>query len=685
MVWQESPYTVPLFVAAAISGGIGFYIWWRLRGVEAFLGALIMLAGAEWMLALVLEMESSSLAGKMFWSKMQYVGINILPTAWVLYALQYTGGPKWLTRRTVLLFSIVPALVLLLVFTNDYHGFMWVTSELKIHPISNQLIKTFSYGFMGYVVYSFMLILISTVLFVRILIRWRHLPRLQVASLLFAAFFPWLLSSLYLIELSPSLDINISSLGIAFASLIAGYSLIRLGQGGIVPVARETVIENMSDGVMVLDNEGRIVDTNRVIEQLMGHPSSQLIGQPVDRVWPEWALQMPDQGKGELVIDQKGGQHIYDVRVSPLTDWRNTLVSQVVVLRDITERKKAEDLLNENEEKFRTIFENANDGIVYADNKGTILDINERTEDILGYKREKVVGKFFYDIGFCDPKDLPGIIDIFNKTVTTGDSVSLIELEMNHAEGNKVFVEVSTKLIKNQGETEGFLSILRDITERKQIEEKIKASLKEKEVLLREIHHRVRNNLQVISSLLSLQSSYMADDQYVEMLKECQNRIKTMALIHERLYRSDNLARIDFNTYIESLVYELIRSYGVNTDFVTVKIEVDKISLGVDAAIPCGLIINELVSNCVKHAFPDGKGEIIVALHFNDGNTELMVKDNGIGIPDTLDIRNTETLGLRLVTILTEDQLKGSVILTRDEGTEFRIIFRESGEENPDR
>jgi PAS domain S-box-containing protein len=379
MIWQESPYTVPLFVAAAISAGIGFYIWWRLRGVEAFLGALIMLAGAEWMLALVLEMESSSLAGRMFWSKMQYVGINILPTAWVFYALQYTGSKKWVTRRTILFLSIVPTLVLILVFTNEAHGFMWTISELKIHPISNQLVKTFSYGFVGYVVYSFMLILISTGLFVKILIRWRHLPRLQVASLLFAAFFPWLLSSLFLIELSPSLDINISSLGIAFASLIVGWSMIRLGQANIVHVARETVIENMSDGVMVLDNEGRIVDANSVVQQLMGRPSSQLIGQPVDRVWPEWALQMPDQwGQGELVIDQKGGQYIYDVRISPLTDWHGTVVSQVIVLRDITERKKAEDLLNESEEKFRTIFENANDGIVYADNKGTILDINER-------------------------------------------------------------------------------------------------------------------------------------------------------------------------------------------------------------------------------------------------------------------------------------------------------------------
>ncbi|MBU7030574.1 MAG: ATP-binding protein, partial [Theionarchaea archaeon] len=201
-------------------------------------------------------------------------------------------------------------------------------------------------------------------------------------------------------------------------------------------------------------------------------------------------------------------------------------------------------------------------------------------------------------------------------------------------------------------------------------------SLREKEVLLREIHHRVKNNLQVISSLLNLQSAYIKDKQYAEMLKESQNRIKSMALIHERLYQSETLANIEFSTYVRTLVSGLVCSYGVSADHITLTIDADNVFLDVDAAIPCGLIINELVSNCLKHAFPDRKGEVTVALHSVDGQIELVISDNGVGIPDNIDFKNTETLGLRLVTILAEEQLNGEITLDKSKGTAFIITFR---------
>ena len=213
--------------------------------------------------------------------------------------------------------------------------------------------------------------------------------------------------------------------------------------------------------------------------------------------------------------------------------------------------------------------------------------------------------------------------------------------------------------------------------EHKRMEEQIKASLKEKEVLLREIHHRVKNNMQVISSLLRLQSEYIKDKKYIEMLKESQNRIRSMAFIHEKLYQSKDLANIDFNRYIKSLTDDLFRSYGVSTDKIALKMDIESVSLGVDAAIPCGLIINELVSNSLKHAFPGGReGEIKIVLRRTDGKEiELLVSDDGVGIPEDLDFRNTESLGLQLVTGLSEDQLQGKIELNRAKGTEFRIRF----------
>jgi len=209
----------------------------------------------------------------------------------------------------------------------------------------------------------------------------------------------------------------------------------------------------------------------------------------------------------------------------------------------------------------------------------------------------------------------------------------------------------------------------------KRAEETIKASLREKEVLLKEIHHRVKNNLQIISSLLSLQSQYIKDKHVLEMFKDSQDRIRSMALIHEKLYGSRDLTRIDFAEYIKGLTKGLYRSYGVDPGRIGLNIKVENVSLRVDLAVPCGLIINELVSNALKYAFPPswrGKGQIDISLSPTETNEiELVVQDNGIGMPEDLDIRQTESLGLRLVTILVEDQLDGRISLDTKKGTKF--------------
>ena len=213
----------------------------------------------------------------------------------------------------------------------------------------------------------------------------------------------------------------------------------------------------------------------------------------------------------------------------------------------------------------------------------------------------------------------------------------------------------------------------------------LEASLEEKEVLLKEIHHRVKNNLQVISSLLNLQSGYINDEAALQMFKESQNRVRSMALIHEKLYQSEDLARIDFAEYIRDLTNYLLRMYGTGTYRVRLIVNVEDVSLDIDTAIPCGLMVNELVSNSLKYAFPMGdrsldeqrefKAEISVDLRLdNDSNLILIVSDNGVGFPENLDFRETESLGLQLVNTLTE-QLDGSIELDRTGGTTFKITF----------
>jgi two-component sensor histidine kinase len=220
---------------------------------------------------------------------------------------------------------------------------------------------------------------------------------------------------------------------------------------------------------------------------------------------------------------------------------------------------------------------------------------------------------------------------------------------------------------------EGFMS---DMTLQKQNEEKIEASLKEKVVMIQEIHHRVKNNLQVIYSLLNLQSGYVRDPDAQAMFKECRDRVKSMALIHEVLYRSRDLARVSFADYVKTLVENLYRSYVSQSTAITLKIDVKDVMLELDTAIPCGLIINELVSNALKYAFTGEKsGEIYVGVDLmGDDRYRLVVRDNGKGFPPDIDFRKTQSLGLQLVTTLTE-QLNGEIVLNRQAGTEFVITF----------
>jgi PAS domain S-box-containing protein len=227
---------------------------------------------------------------------------------------------------------------------------------------------------------------------------------------------------------------------------------------------------------------------------------------------------------------------------------------------------------------------------------------------------------------------------------------------------------------------EAVLSLIRDISERKEIEKQIQASLKEKEMLLGEIHHRVKNNLQVISSLLNLKSGKIKGRESKLVLKECGNFVNAMVEIHENFYSSGNLARISLKEFILAVTKDLVRIYHPKKpDKVAIKFDLKDVALGIDLAIPLGLAFNELVTNSLKHAFPRGKkGEIRVSLHAREGNQiELVVGDNGIGLPKGLDIHKTKSFGFNLVTGLVEKQLQGKIKLSGTAGTEFRITLQE--------
>jgi two-component sensor histidine kinase len=251
------------------------------------------------------------------------------------------------------------------------------------------------------------------------------------------------------------------------------------------------------------------------------------------------------------------------------------------------------------------------------------------------------------------------------------------EVLLKKKDGTPFLGSICAVAVKDEkGKIKYFDGIVEDITDRKEAEEKLKTSLLEKEILLREIHHRVKNNLQIISSLLNLQSRHIEDKLALDMFQESRNRVRSMALVHEKLYRSDDLAEVDFCAYIQSLVRHLFMSYGVNSKRIDLNVDVKDIFLDINTSIPCGLIINELISNSLKHAFTGrAQGTIHVSMRpENNSKFKIVIKDDGVGLPESLDVTQSESLGLQLVTMLVE-QLQGKLSIVNKKGTSFEIVF----------
>jgi two-component sensor histidine kinase len=244
--------------------------------------------------------------------------------------------------------------------------------------------------------------------------------------------------------------------------------------------------------------------------------------------------------------------------------------------------------------------------------------------------------------------------------------------------GEELIMESRQQLIQDAHGNKIVIETNRDITERKKSEDKIKASLKEKEVLLREIHHRVKNNLQIISTLLALQSDEITDQKTLENYRESENRIQSIALIHEKMYQSKDISNIDFTSYIKSLISDLMYSYDADSRNIKSVIDTDNFLFSIETVQPLGLIINEIISNSLKYAFKNkDEGNILVKLEKGDSNNfKLTVSDDGIGFPENIDFKNTGSLGLQLVNELV-NQLEGDIELNTDNGTEFIIIFKE--------
>ena len=320
----------------------------------------------------------------------------------------------------------------------------------------------------------------------------------------------------------------------------------------------------------------------------------------------------------------------------------------------------------------------ADDAVISVDEEQRIHLFNQGATRIFGYTFQEVKGRL---LDILLPPRLAEAhhrhLDEFAASPVTARRMGeRREILGRRRDGGEFPAEASISKVVFEGRTI-LTVILRDVTDQKVAEERVKTSLREKEALLKEIHHRVKNNLQVVSSLLGLQSRTLRDEQTRRLFQESQDRVHSMALLHESLYQSDNLSAVDFPAYIRQLAAHLFQSYGVPAERIHLHTDLDRLSLNLDAAVPCGLIINELVSNSLKYAFPGGtEGEIRIELRDHpDGMTRLVVADNGIGLRSDVDWVTARSLGLRLVRTLAE-QLGAKIEVNSQRGTEVQLLFR---------
>lgn len=339
------------------------------------------------------------------------------------------------------------------------------------------------------------------------------------------------------------------------------------------------------------------------------------------------------------------------------------------------------------------IISKITDLVFLIDNYGKIISTNSRARRLLGYSRSELEGQD-WEFLIKDPQDREKIGNYINSSLVENvDSYKNMEIKLNTKRGNYIPVNSFLSGVNDNFGLIGVLMVAQDLRQTKKLlyeireknvaqkaakihEDQLKKSLNEKELLLKEIHHRVKNNMQIISSLLNLQSGYLKDKEAVEALKESQARIVSMAMIHENLYRSDNLTGINFENYINHLIRNLFHTYNVSMEKIKFNIIAPDVFLNIDTAIPCGLIINELVTNSIKHAFPGGtSGEITIEMEQDQDDYHLKISDNGVGLPPDLDINKSSTLGLLLVNSLV-GQLEGSMEVDREQGTTYHIVFK---------
>lgn len=437
-------------------------------------------------------------------------------------------------------------------------------------------------------------------------------------------------------------------------------------------------LSNISDAVFITDDQGRFTFVCPNVHVIFGYSREEVLtmGNIPALLGTDPAAFGLLESDGERqnieleITDSSGRNHFLLINVKRVSIAGGT---RLYSCRDVTERKLAEEKLREREEMFSSIVSQAMDAIALVDHAGRFVEFNTAAHEGLGYSHEEFAALAIPDI---QAEHSPEQIRANMENVLSQGGL-VFETRHRHRNGEIRNERVSLRPLHIRGH-EYYAAVWTDVTDYKRAEEALRQSLEEKVVLLKEVHHRVKNNLQIVASLLGLQAGRSDSEQVVSVLQDTRNRVRSMALLHETLYRSGNLARINFAIYLKDLCGQLLQTYSASTNRVRVEYQVDEIGLPLEQAVPCGLIVSELVSNALKHGFPDNRtGKVLVGLRSVENQSlDLTIHDDGVGLPAAFDPALNSTLGMKLISGLVA-QMRGKMEIERSKGSgaSFRIVF----------
>jgi PAS domain S-box-containing protein len=449
----------------------------------------------------------------------------------------------------------------------------------------------------------------------------------------------------------------------------------------------ENIINSSLDMIVAVDNENRITEFNKAAQKTFGYTKKEILGKKADILFADIqqynlsnvVIEETEGFFGEIKNKRKDGTLFTSlVTTSTIKNEKGEKIGSMGLSRDISDIKNTQEKLFSQSAKLNLIFQNSSHIIFTVDKNFKLTSFNNNfialQEAALGVT-PKIGTTVIINSGVIYSNEVVKHRTEIHKKAIQGIS-SVFENELTKKNGEKIWLETYVDpIVLENNQIEEATYIVHDITEKKQAEQLIKEALKEKEILLKEVHHRVKNNLQIISSIINLQSTFVKDESSQDMLKDIQNRIKTMSFIHESLYQTKDFSSINFAEYVQNLAQNLTHSYRLYDKKIEIKVIAKPIFLNLDQSIPCGLIINELVTNAFKYAFKNkNEGEINISITQQNQTVFVIVEDNGLGFPKEIDFKNTESLGLQLVVTLTE-QLSGKIELETKKGTKFILSF----------